>query len=295
MLIWGCSAVSWTVNTYKNRDFQPNKLQWMLAFVPWTKSLQLTLAFLFWYTCLSTNVCSLWISFGAYITGILFQTSAFTSFFLISHGYCITCNHLSISERRTIAAVGSVFYLTLVGYRASVPYFSVLLLLNYFVVFYVIFYHISQNLLVLRDQLSFIDDEDVQAMRDAIYTKYVMFKKFQGAMHVVAVSELALFINMDNSLESYWIRLMVRECAQFFIFLYIGWIFRCQEFAPRFSFMPALKSKEAPAGPPIYSIEMDAATFKEFTSHEWHIGVPTLPRKGSLKDSVLVVIQQPHA
>ncbi|KAG8390931.1 hypothetical protein BUALT_Bualt01G0134900 [Buddleja alternifolia] len=35
----------------------------------------------------------------------------------------------------------------------------------------------------------------------------------------------------------------------------IRWIFRCQEFAPRFSFMPTLKSKEAPARPPIYSIQ----------------------------------------
>lgn len=39
-----------------------------------------------------------------------------------------------------------------------------------------IFHHISQNLAVLRDQLAFIEDEDVQAMHDAVYTKYIMFK-----------------------------------------------------------------------------------------------------------------------
>lgn len=53
---------------------------------------------------------------------------------------------------------------------------QVLLLLNYVISFYVIFHHISQNLLVLREQLSFIDNEDVHAMHDAVYTKYVMFK-----------------------------------------------------------------------------------------------------------------------
>lgn len=53
---------------------------------------------------------------------------------------------------------------------------QVLLLLNYFISFYVIFHHISQNLAVLRDQLAFIEDEDVQAMHDAVYTKYIMFK-----------------------------------------------------------------------------------------------------------------------
>lgn len=53
---------------------------------------------------------------------------------------------------------------------------QVLLLFNYTIVFYVIFNHVSQNINVLRDQLSFIDSEDVQAMYDAVYTKYIMFK-----------------------------------------------------------------------------------------------------------------------
>lgn len=53
---------------------------------------------------------------------------------------------------------------------------QVLLLFNYFISFYVIFHHISQNLAVLREQLAFIEDEDVQAMHDAVYTKYIMFK-----------------------------------------------------------------------------------------------------------------------
>ncbi|KAL1551514.1 hypothetical protein AAHA92_19349 [Salvia divinorum] len=297
MTLWLLSAASWTFNTYINRRFQPNKLQWMLATVPWIKSLQLGFSFLFWYTCFYTNVCSLWMSFGVYIMGVLFQTSAFMSFFLISHGYCITCHRLSLSERRTLVALGTVFYLTVIGYRAYVPYFSVLLLFNYLVVFYVIFGHVSQNMSILRDQLSFIDHEEVQAMYDAVYTKYTMFKKFQGAMHVVAVSEFAMFISLDNSLETYWIRLLVREWVQLLIFFYIGWIFRSQQLVPRFSVMPILRSKVEEVIPPIYRIEMDAETFKEFRCHEWQIGVPSVTCKRSInmKDSsVLVVIQHPH-
>ncbi|KAL3631921.1 hypothetical protein CASFOL_024905 [Castilleja foliolosa] len=292
MLIWTLSAIAWTFNTSKNGHFQqPNKLQWMLTFVPFTKALQLSLSFLFWYSYIYSDLGSLWISFGVFVMGIIFQTSAFVSFFLISHGYCITCRCLSLSERRTMAAQAYIFYMTLTCHRASLPYFSVLLLLNYFTLFYRIFKHISRNLTVLRDQLSFIDDEDVHSMRDAVYTKYMMFKKFQSAMHIVAVSELAVFVSMDNSLENYWIRLLIRELAQFFIFFYIG----CQEFASGFSLMPSLSSKKETAVPPIYSIEMDAKSFREFRSHEWHIGVPTLPHKGSKNDSVVVVIRQPHS
>lgn len=158
-----------------------------------------------------------------------------------------------------------------------------------------------------------------------------------------------IYINMDDSSENYWLRLLVREWAIFCIFLYIGyvmipfisdicltylwaflemkctrnhwlfwsldiffpcrWTFRSQDLAPRFSVMPALKSTGQIMIPPIYSIvsliaddfypifnrdqilvwwfmcrgklliwdhklqEMDAATFKDISSHKWHIGV----------------------
>lgn len=49
-------------------------------------------------------------------------------------------------------------------------------MINYFILFYVIFHHTSQNLSVLREQLMYIIDDDVHAMRDAIYTKYMMFR-----------------------------------------------------------------------------------------------------------------------
>ncbi|KAH1064611.1 hypothetical protein J1N35_029598 [Gossypium stocksii] len=212
---------------------------------------------------------------------VLFRTVSFISFLLISHGYCITCERLSVIERRTTAALGCVFYLTLIGYRAFVPYFT----------------------------LKFVKDEDVQPMRDAVYMKYKMCRKFQGAMQIVAMAEIVfmsdmiardfhfqIYINIDNSSENYWLRLLVREWAQFCIFLYIGyWTFRSQELAPRFSVMPTLKSKVDLIVPPIYRIEMDATTFREFQSHEWRIGMPTSVRDERSRDSVLVIIQHPNA
>lgn len=293
LFIWFLSACSWTFNTYKNRHFSTINLQWTLASVPLIKALQLTLSFLFWYSCFYHQICSLWMSFGVYVTGVLFQTAYFVSFILISHGYCIMYEHLSISDRRTTAALGCVYYLTLVGYRASVPYFTVLLLLNYLISFSMIFRQISQNLSVLREQLTVVEEEDVQAMYDAVYMKYTMFKKFQGAMQIVVMAETVIHFNVDTSSVNYWLRLLVREWAQFCIFLYIGWTFRSQDRAPRFSVMP--KSKGELMVPPIYTIEMDAETFKEFSCREWHIGVPTSATydKG-LSDPIVVVVQHPH-
>ncbi|KAI9071286.1 hypothetical protein K1719_046744 [Acacia pycnantha] len=84
-----------------------------------------------------------------------------------------------------------------------------------------------------------------------------------------------------------------REWAQFCIFSYIGWTFRSRDLTPRFSVMPATKCKGDTLVPPIYSIEMDAATFKDFR----HIGVPTCGcgDKSSSEDAVLVIIEHPHS
>uniref|UniRef100_A0A2P2QEB9 Uncharacterized protein n=1 Tax=Rhizophora mucronata TaxID=61149 RepID=A0A2P2QEB9_RHIMU len=59
--------------------------------------------------------------------------------------------------------------------------------------------------------------------------------------------------------------------------------------------MPTVKSEVEMTVPPIYSIEMDAAAFRDFNCHRWHIGVPTsLTCEKSSRDPIVVVIQHPH-
>ncbi|XP_042404100.1 uncharacterized protein LOC121993922 isoform X1 [Zingiber officinale] len=294
--IWAVSTFTWTVNTWRNKFFQTNHLQWMLASVPVIKSLQLALSFSFWYSCINLQICSLWMSFGVYVTGILFQTASFVSFMLISHGYCIIYERLSVHERRKTAALGCILYLTLVGYKAAVPYFTVLILLNYSLSFYMIFHHISQNIIVLHEQLNYIEDEDT--MHNALHTKFIMFKKFQAAMQFVALVEVMIYLNVDETLDNYWFRLLVREWAQCCIFLYIGWTFRTQEMSPQFSVMPTLKCKWEMRVPPVYSIEMDASDFNNLVSQEWHVGVPTstpCSSKGKSFNPLPVIVQNPRS
>jgi len=53
---------------------------------------------------------------------------------------------------------------------------QVILLINYFASFYIIFRRTSQNLIVLQEQLSFIEEEDIHSLHGALNTKYTMFK-----------------------------------------------------------------------------------------------------------------------
>ncbi|RCV26723.1 hypothetical protein SEVIR_5G272600v4 [Setaria viridis] len=291
LAIWAASGFSWAFSSWRNRHFQVNNLQWILALVPLIKALQMALSFLFWYSCVHLQTCSLWMSFGAYVTGILFQTASFVSFMLISHGYCIMCERLSIRERRTTAVLGCLLYLSLIGYKAAVPYFTVFLLINYFASFYIIFRRTSQNLIVLQEQLSFIEEEDIHSLHGTLNTKYTMFKRFQGTMQVAAVAFIMVYMRADDTPDNYWFRVLVREWVQFCIFMYIGWNFRIPEASLHLPVIPLMKSAWEIAMPPIYSVEMDAADFKGLVSDQWHVGVRT--GSGCSAQPLLVLVQNP--
>ncbi|KAF8675720.1 hypothetical protein HU200_047202 [Digitaria exilis] len=292
LAIWAASGFSWAFSSWRNRHFQANNLQWILAMVPLIKALQMALSFLFWYSCVHLQTCSLWMSFGAYVTGILFQTASFVSFMLISHGYCIMCERLSIRERRTTAVLGCLLYLSLIGYKAAVPYFTVFLLINYFASFYIIFRRTSQNLIVLQEQLSFVEEEEIHSLHGTLNTKYTMFKRFQGTMQVAAVAFIMVYMRADDTPENYWFRVLVREWVQFCIFMYIGWNFRIPE-----------ASLHLPVIPP-YDISMGDhhASYLQCgdgrsrfqrprLSDQWHVGVRT--GSGCSAQPLLVLVQNP--
>ncbi|CAN6462998.1 unnamed protein product [Victoria cruziana] len=294
LTVWMVAGFLWTTNTWRRRHLQKNHLQWILACVPMIKLSQAGLSYLFWYSCFNLQTCSLWVSFGVYVTGICFRMACFVSFILISHGYCITSERLSVVEWRLTASIGFLLYLALVGYKAELPYFPVLLLIIYLMSFYTIFLHISRNLLVLHQQLNFLQHEDTDIVHDAVHTKYMMFKKFRLAMLTVVVAEIMIYIDAHWVENMCWLHLLIREMAFFCILLYIGWTFRSQEVPLQFAIMPMLKLEIEKTLPPIYRLELNPAEFNNLNLHEWHIGVPTGSAKCGGNQS-FVIVQHPHA
>ncbi|KAM3215502.1 hypothetical protein ACQJBY_067492 [Aegilops geniculata] len=142
----------------------------------------MTLSLLFWYSCVQLHTCSLW---------IVFQT---VSFMLISHGYCIMYERLSIRERRTTAGLGCVLYLRLIGYKAGYPYSTGFLLMKYFAAFYILFRRMSQWLLVLCEQLNFVEEDGIHSLHGTLKTNYTMFERFDGTMQVAALSFITVYM-----------------------------------------------------------------------------------------------------
>ncbi|CAD6340729.1 unnamed protein product [Miscanthus lutarioriparius] len=322
LAIWAASGFSWAFSTWRNRHYQANNLQWILSLVPLIKALQMALSFLFWYSCVHLQTCSLWMSFGAYVTGILFQTASFVSFVLISHGYCIMCERLSIRERRTTAALGCLLYLSLIGYKAAVPYFTVSHSSGQ--LFCVILHHISAYFpesysstgaaqfhrrgrhpflarraehKVYNVQVSpFFPTVSVLIClsKIAMFVSSVsrfFFRRFQGTMQVAAVAFIMVYMRADDTSENYWFRVLVREWVQFCIFMYIGWNFRIPEASLHLHTIPLMKSAWEITMPPIYSVEMDAADFKGLVSDQWHVGMRT--GSGCSAQPLPVLVQNP--
>eukprot|EP01018_Ginkgo_biloba_P001767 Gb_16759 [translate_table: standard] len=293
LMVWSVLVCSWTLNTWNKRRWQTSNLQWVLTIVPIMKALVLGLSFLFWYSCLNLSMCSFWVAFGVFVTRIFYETACFVAFLLISHGYCIMHEQLSISERRTTAGLASILYLTLTGYKAAVPQFAVFVMLIYLAMLYVIFLHLSRNISVLREQLQNIQEGGVQIMHMAVRTKYTMFKKFKSAMLLMVLTELLMHTKTESMASEYWIHLFVRECAEIGIFFFIGWTFRSREMSPFFTVIPTLKATEQRSLPPIYSIEMNEKDFNNLDFKEWHIGVPTSTSRGDDRRPMLVIVLQP--
>ncbi|KAJ7299216.1 hypothetical protein O6H91_Y273700 [Diphasiastrum complanatum] len=294
LMVWTVLLGFWILNTWCKRQWQTGNLQWALTLVPILKALVLGLSFAFWYSCLNLSMCSFWVAFGVFVSRIFFETSCFIGFLLISYGYCIMHEQLSLSERRSIAGLSSLLYLTLTGYKAAVPQFAVLVVVMYSVLLYVIFLHVSRNLNLLQEQLQYIHDEGVHMMHTAIYTKYTMFKNFQGVMLIMMVAEILMHARPDGVASEYWMRLLLREWTEIAMFFYIGWTFRSREVTPFFTVIPRLHSSAQRTLPPIYSVEMDEKDFNNLNFKEWNIGVPTsIPGDGGIQKTVLVIVQNP--
>ncbi|KAG0581040.1 hypothetical protein KC19_4G219800 [Ceratodon purpureus] len=294
LITWTVLVFMWTLNTWSKRRWQTSNLQWMLTAVPVLKSLVLGLSFVFWYSCLNLSTCSFWVAFGVFVSRIFFETACFIAFLLIAHGYCVMHEQLSVSERRGIAGLASLLYLTLTGYKAAVPQFAVLVVLIYALLLYVIMIHIARNLSMLKEQLQQIQDEGVHMMHTAVYTKYTMFKKFQRAMLMIVVAEILMHARADGLASEYWVRLLVREFTEIGIFFYIGWTFRSREMTPFFTVIPTLHPSGQRILPPIYSVEINEKQFNNLDHKEWHIGVPTsISTNDGTHGPVLVIVQNP--
>eukprot|EP00897_Mesotaenium_endlicherianum_P000510 jgi/Mesen1/1045/ME000122S00038 len=292
LIIWTTALLMWVWNTWSKRLWQASCLQWALTSVPLLKAIVLGLSFAFWYSCLHVSTCSFWVAFGVFVSRIFFETACFISLLLISHGYCITHEQLSLSARRSIAGLASLLYLALTGYKAAVPHFSVLVGAVYVVLLFVVLSHTASNVGRLQEQLQAISDEGAHLMHNAVYTKYCMFRKFQGTLIAMVLIEIMMHTRAEGMASEYWIRLLLREWAEIAIFCYIGWTFRSKVVTPFSSVMPSTCSERAL--PPIHRVEMNAKDYRNLNFKEWHIGVAMPSDSGNSRGApILVVVQNP--
>jgi hypothetical protein len=292
-LVWTLLACIWTINTWTKRRFQRSHLQWVITTVPALKALVLGLTYVFWYSCLNLSTCSFWVAFGVFVSRIFLETTCVISYLLVAHGYCIIQEQLSLTDRRRIAGLTFLVYLTLTGYKSGIEQFCVLVMLMYLVLLCVIMAHISHNLVMLQEHLEHIEAEVGQRWHTGAYAMLVMFKKFRRAVALMVAAKLMMLSQGERFANEYPRQLVVRELVEVSILLYMGWIVRSQEPTPFSTVIPILRSSRQCTLPPIYSVEMEEKDFNNFDIREWHIGVQTSNLKCAGQLPILVIVQNP--
>ncbi|CAI5465772.1 unnamed protein product [Closterium sp. Yama58-4] len=283
-LLFVCSLAIWTVlfgvwiwNTWVKRQWQTSYLQWALALVPALKCVVLGLSFFFWHWCLHFDSCSFWVAFGVFVSRIFFETTCFIMFLLIAHGLGITQDSLSMAQRRSIAGLSGMLYISITAYKAALPHFQIILTGVYTLLLYAIFSNVARRMGALQEQLRQAEAEGAaveggagSALYPALLHRLALFRRFQGAMLAIVFIEIILQTKSDV-LGPYWVRLQLREVAEVAVFLFIGWTFRSRVMAPIFMLLPA----EQHALPPIHRVDMDDKGFQRLRSKDWTIGICT--------------------
>ncbi|CAI7801783.1 unnamed protein product, partial [Closterium sp. NIES-53] len=316
-LLFVCSLAIWTVlfgvwiwNTWVKRQWQTSYLQWALALVPALKCVVLSLSFFFWHWCLHFDSCSFWVAFGVFVSRIFFETTCFIMFLLIAHGLGITQDSLSMAQRRSIAGLSGMLYISITAYKAALPHFQIILTGVYTLLLYAIFSNVARRMGALQEQLRQAEAEGAaveggagSALYPALLHRLALFRRFQGAMLAIVFIEIILQTKSDV-LGPYWVRLQLREVAEIAVFLFIGWTFRSRVMAPIFMLLPA----EQHALPPIHRVDMDDKGFQRLRSKDWTIGICTTSVSSSASGAagsagfacnagapMVVVVQNPQA
>ncbi|CAI5485745.1 unnamed protein product [Closterium sp. Naga37s-1] len=260
--------------------------------------------------CLHFDSCSFWVAFGVFVSRIFFETTCFIMFLLIAHGLGITQDSLSMAQRRSIAGLSGMLYISITAYKAALPHFQIILTGVYTLLLYAIFSNVARRMGALQEQLRQAEAEGAaveggagSALYPALLHRLALFRRFQGAMLAIVFIEIILQTKSDV-LGPYWVRLQLREVAEIAVFLFIGWTFRSRVMAPIFMLLPA----EQHALPPIHRVDMDDKGFQRLRSKDWTIGICTTSVSSSASGAagsagfacnagapMVVVVQNPQA
>ena len=190
--VWALVRKGWSTGT---------RFQRVMSIVPLLKLSIVGAAASFWVGCEHDGLCSFWLGVFWVNMQLIYETSFILIFLLLSKGWCVTNEHLTRLEWRSVLMSVCIFYmaesmlLVFKSYMAWSYWLFTAMLYASFIVS--VFRSVSDHVKVLRRQLDHADQERLNVLAQLIMRKLFLLRIFQYTLIGYSFFELVTHCIID--------------------------------------------------------------------------------------------------
>jgi len=175
--LWSLFTLGWIVNTWIINKRHTKPLHKLICFVLVFRSLYDIFLSCFLITCSDSPAGAYW-ALATTTSYTLYNTFVFTTFVLISKGFCVTRDMLDRSEVTVVAMTMGAVYLGFSAFMIEPTQLGLLLVIMLFALFYLTIKFTLSNIKALQTHLMNLMNSNIQAMLPPVWKKLKMLRWF---------------------------------------------------------------------------------------------------------------------
>ncbi|CAG9316541.1 unnamed protein product [Blepharisma stoltei] len=195
--IWTIYFIYWIINTYIKNIQHIKPLHKIITFIVIFKMMNVDFAALQSFTCRDTSDLYPYWSLGYTSTYTLYNTFLYTSFILISKGFCVTRELLDRTEVTVIAMTMGLSYLGFSAYMIQQMEFSFFLIVMIFVFFHLNVKYTIENIKSLQDRYNILRNANLPGLLSSYMMKINMLKFYLLILHIFFIEELSVILAVE--------------------------------------------------------------------------------------------------
>jgi len=226
--VWSILVVGWLAGLLRHGFSNATRLHRFMLSVPLIKLFIVSVAASFWVGCERDGLCSFWLGVLWVNMQLIYETSYILIFVLLSKGWCITSEHLTRTEWRSVLMSVCIFYmaesmlLVFKEYMGWAYWVFTCILFGTFIVS--IFRGVSEHVLVLRRQLDHADTERLNVLAQLVFGKLRVLRIFQYVLVFYSIMELVVHLIIDVGTNQLNTTMIMHEWVEIIVAVVLGYI-----------------------------------------------------------------------
>ena len=204
------------------------RLHRFMISVPLIKLLIVWFAAGFWIGCEANGLCSFWTGVLWVNMQLIYETSYILIFVLISKGWCITTEHITREQWRSVLMSVCTFYMAesmLLVFKEYMQWtywmFTAVLYLSFI---FSIFRTTEEHVVVLQTQLDHADGERLNVLGQLLLKKLMLLRLFQYLLIGYTISELSIHFIFDAGMQELNTTIVLHEWMEIITAFCLGYI-----------------------------------------------------------------------